>query len=31
MKLETILGLAIFALLIVVGGLANHFIDGLGV
>lgn len=31
MKFETIVGLAIFALFIIVGGLANHFIDGLGV
>lgn len=31
MKFETIVGLTIFALLIIVGGLANHFIDGLGV
>ena len=31
MKFETIVGLAIFTLLIIVGGLANYFIDGLGV
>lgn len=31
MKFETIVGLAIFALLIIVGGLGNYFIDGLGV
>lgn len=31
MKFETIVGLAIFTLLIIVGGLGNYFIDGLGV
>lgn len=31
MKFETMVGLAILALLVIVGGLGNYFIDGLGV
>lgn len=31
MKFETILGIAILALLVIIGGLGNHFIDHLGV
>ena len=31
MKFETVVGLCILALLVIVGGLGNYFIDGLGV
>lgn len=31
MKFETMVGLAILALMVIVGGLGNYFIDGLGV
>lgn len=31
MKFETIVGFAILALMVIVGGLGNYFIDGLGV
>jgi hypothetical protein len=31
MKMETIIGLAVLALIVIIGGLGNHFIDGIGV
>lgn len=31
MKIETIIGLAVLALIVIIGGLGNHFIDGIGV
>lgn len=31
MKMETIIGLAVLALIVIIGGLGNHFIDHLGV